>query len=196
MTHPLVDGHALPWDEKRGTQGTILFITTEALLFVVLFFSYFYLGHQAPRWPTDVPELGYALIMLAVLVSSSGVLHLAERAATRSRSAAARLAVAATILLGVFFLVLQVLEYRERLATLRPTDDAYGSIFYTITSIHGAHVLVGLGMLGFVLALPRLEHADVPPHRPLHNAALYWHFVDAVWVVIVAVLYLLPRLHR
>ena len=91
-------------------------------------------------------------------------------------------------------LVLQFFEYRNHLQTLLPTTDSYGSIFYTITTIHGAHVTLGLLMLAYAIVLPRLEPAGRPPHRPLHNAALYWHFVDIVWVFIVGLLYYLPRL--
>lgn len=195
MSPVVVDGRVLPWDDRRGTRGMALFITTEALLFVVLFFSYFYLGHDDPVWPAEPPRLFYALVMLAVLLTSSVVLHASERLLARRGSRAARLGIAATMLLGVAFLVLQGFEYHERLETVRPTEDAYGSIFYVITGLHGAHVLLGLGLLAFVVALPRLEPNDEPPYRALHNAGLYWHFVDAVWVVIVSVLYLLPRVH-
>ena len=194
MSLPALQGPALRWDDRRGTAGMWLFIATEALLFVVLFFAYFYLGHDQPRWPPDAPRASKALAMLAVLLSSSAVLHFAERKQRAGRLGAARAAVLATIGLGLAFLSIQALEYAERLRSLRPTTSAYGSIFYTITSIHGAHVTLGLLMLGFVGLLGDLGSSDAPPHRALHNAGLYWHFVDAVWVVIVSVLYLLPRL--
>jgi heme/copper-type cytochrome/quinol oxidase subunit 3 len=54
--------------------------------------------------------------------------------------------------------------------------------------------MLGLLMLGYAACVPHPEHSDDLPHRSLHNAALYWHFVDAVWVVIVALLYVLPNL--
>jgi heme/copper-type cytochrome/quinol oxidase subunit 3 len=184
---------ALPWDERRGSMGMALFIATEAFLFVALFFAYFYLGHYAPQWPPDPPKLALALVMLAVLLSSSAVLYAGEHAVQRGRPGAARAAIAVTLLLGAAFLGVQAYEYADRLRTLRPTTDAYGSIFYTITSIHALHVLLGLCMLAYVAVLPALRPMR-PPYRPLHNASLYWHFVDAVWVVIVALLYLLPRL--
>jgi heme/copper-type cytochrome/quinol oxidase subunit 3 len=74
--------------------------------------------------------------------------------------------------------------------------DAYGSIFYTITSFHAAHLMLGLFMLLYVLALPQIGPGHKPPHRALHNASLYWHFVDFVWVLIVALLYLAPNIGR
>jgi cytochrome c oxidase subunit III len=109
---------------------------------------------------------------------------------------AGRALLAVTILMGLGFMALQVIEYREHLKTLQPQSDAYGSIFYTITSFHALHLVVGLSMLAYVLILPRYEPVDRPPHKPYHNAALYWHFVDIVWGFIVAILYVAPNLQR
>lgn len=187
----------LPMDEISGTQAMLLFILSEAMLFLMLFFSYVYLGRDQPRWPMHPPpKLMLASIMLVVLAVSSVVLHWGERAVKRGRERAARGAILATIGLGLAFLALQALEYRDRLETLKPTTDAYGSIFYAITGFHAAHLLLGLAMLVYVLLLPRLEHMGAPPHRPLTNAALYWHFVAITWVVTVAVLYAAPHVIR
>jgi len=185
----------LPWDVRRGSQAIGWFILTEAMLFVAMFFSYFYLARNAATWPPDAPpKLPLALLMLVILLSSSATLEKAKWHLRRHAETAARWWVAGTILLGIVFLGVQVLEYRDHLRSLRPTSDAYGSIFYTITTIHGLHVVLGLLMLLFVLALPRLEPRTRLPYHPFHNASLYWHFVDAVWVLIVFCLYLLPRL--
>jgi cytochrome c oxidase subunit III len=187
----------LPWDNRRGTASMVLFIVTEAMLFVAMFFAYFYLGRGQPHWPMDEPpKLLLAFLMLGVLVTSSIVLQWGEHVSRRGREGAARVTIIVTILLGLVFLGLQFLEYRDHMKRLLPTTDAYGSIFYTITSIHGAHVVLGLTMLGYVLVLPKLEPTEKPPDRPLHNASLYWHFVDGVWLIIVALLYVLPNVHR
>ncbi|HVV49463.1 MAG TPA: cytochrome c oxidase subunit 3, partial [Polyangia bacterium] len=167
----------LPPDESRGTAGMALAIVTEALLFATLFFSYFLVGHRHPVWPQHPPKLALAIVLLAILVVSSGVVWLAEHSLRRGHPVAARLLVILTLLLGLGFLAVQGLEYRNHLRELRPTDGAYGSLFYVITSFHGLHVIVGLLMLAFVACLPTLTPAE-SPHRPLHNAALYWHFVD------------------
>jgi cytochrome c oxidase subunit III len=181
-------------DDRRGTWGMLLFIVTEACLFVLLFFSYFYLGHLSRGpWPPEPPKLTLAFVMLAVLLASSGILHWGEQAERRGSPFSARLAVALTVVLGAIFMALQAAEYREHLKTLRPTTNAYGSIFYTITTFHGLHLLLGLLMLVYVLLLPEIGPAHKPPHRSLTNAALYWHFVDAVWIVIVAVVYVAPN---
>ena len=184
-------------EERVGTDAMLLFILTEAMLFLMLFFTYVYLAQWNPRWPLDEPpKLTLALCMLGILWTSSAVLYWGERRAKAGAIGAARGALAATIALGVAFLVLQAFEYADHLKHLTPATDAYGSIFYTITSLHGAHVVLGLLMLCYVLLLPRIEHAPRPPHRALHNASLYWHFVDAVWGIIVVVLYLTPNFLR
>jgi heme/copper-type cytochrome/quinol oxidase subunit 3 len=134
-----------------------------------------------------------AVVMVAVLLASIAVPHAGERAEKAGRTGSARAMVGLTVLLGVAFLVLQTIEYRNHFKTLLPTENAYSSIFYTMTSIHGAHLLLGLLMLVYVLALPVIGSGTRPPHRALHNASLYWHFVDAVWLLIVALLYVAPN---
>ncbi|HET6805112.1 MAG TPA: cytochrome c oxidase subunit 3 [Frateuria sp.] len=185
----------LPWDQKRGTRAMFLFILTEAMLFVAMFFGYFYLGAGQPHWPMDdPPKLPKALWMLATLLASSGVLYTGEQLGKRGHAFAARVLVALTLCLGALFITIQVFEYRDHLRTLKPWDDAYASVFYTITSIHAVHVMTGMAFLLFTLFLPRPEHTDRPPYKALHNAGMYWHFVDLVWVFIVALLYVLPHL--
>lgn len=181
-------------DDRRGTAGMMLTILTEALLFIMLFFAYFYLAQGTWRWlDQKPPKLHLAIIMLILLLISSGVLYWGEKRLKEGRHGAARAAMGAVILIGLCFLGIQGYEYYNHLQELRPQDSAYGSIFYTITTFHAAHLMVGLIMLAYVLSLPRLEPAPKPPHRPYHNASLYWHFVDVVWVFIVALLYIAPN---
>ncbi len=187
-----------PWllvpDDKRGTFGMSLFILTEAMLFVVFFFAYFYVGHDRVSWPPVPPKVTLAVVMLAILVTSSFVLHWAERRQQRGELAAATTGTIITILLGVAFLAVQAVEYSHRLQEISPTTDAYGSLFFTITSFHGAHVFLGLLMLIYALVLPGpAGRSTRPPYRPLHNTSMYWHFVDVVWVFIVTFLYVLPQ---
>ena len=184
-------------DDRRGTWGMVMFILTEATLFVMLFFTYYYVEYNwRGPYPPEPPKLLLACIMLGVLLASSAVLHLGERAEKAGQTGRAKLFVGTTVVMGLGFLVLQVLEYRDHLKTLKPTTDAYGSIFYTITSFHGAHLVLGLLMLVYVLLLPEIGPGRKPPHRALHNASLYWHFVDFVWLLIVALLYIAPNVKR
>jgi heme/copper-type cytochrome/quinol oxidase subunit 3 len=185
----------LPLDEKRGSWAMALAIVTEALLFVSLFFAYFYVGRLHRPWPDQPPKLALAMVLLAILLASSATAWASERLLSRGAARAARAMLLTTIGLGLVFMAVQILEYRNHLRELRPTTDAYGSLFYVITSFHALHVIVGLLMMGFVALLPSLD-PDRSPHRPLHNVALYWHFVDVVWIFVVGLIYLLPRWSR
>lgn len=178
-------------DTQRGSWGMTLFIATEASLFALLFFSYFYLG---PYPNEESPKLELPLVMLGVLLTSSVVVHWAEGRVKRGSTGLARAGLAVAILLGLAFLGLQAVEYADHLRTLSPQSNAYGSLFYTMTGIHGAHVALGIGMLGYVLFLPRIDANGKPPHRALVNAARYWHFVDVIWVLLVAIVYVVPHL--
>jgi cytochrome c oxidase subunit III len=183
-----------PLDDNRGTWGIALTIATEATLFVCLFASYFYLENNKDRWAIDhPPKLHYALIMLAVLAASSVVLHWGEKQVKAQRYVAARIGLAITIVMGLVFLTISALEYLDHWKDLTPYSDSYGSIFYTIVSFHAAHVIVGLLMLTYTLILPGYSPVLRSPYRPYHVAALYWHFVDAVWFFVVGLLYVMPN---
>lgn len=186
---------SLPFEQDRGRNAMLLVIATEAFLFISLFFAYFFLGAGKDPWRFEVPpKLHYALIMLVILALSSVVLHWGEKQVKEHRDGAGRIALIATIVLGVIFFVLQIMEYREHWKTLTPTTDSYGSIFYTITSFHGLHLLVGLLILAYVLVLPHYSPTDESPYLPYKVGAMYWHFVDIVWFFIVGLLYVGPHL--
>jgi cytochrome c oxidase subunit III len=121
------------------------------------------------------------------------ILRWGEKQVERERFVQGRIALGVTILLGFVFLAISALDYKEHLQHLTPTQNAYGSIFYTITTFHVAHLILGLCMLIFVF-LPRVGRTDRPPHRPFGDAAVYWHFVDIVWVFIVGLLFILPNI--
>lgn len=185
----------LGFDQARGKQGIRLFIASEAFLFLMLFFAYFFLSFGDWRWLNqEPPKLTYAVVMLVVLIASSLVLFWGEKSVEAGRFQAGRRALAGTIVLGLVFLALSAFEYKEHLKHLTPQMNAYGSIFYTITTFHVAHLILGLLMLGYVLILPRVGLTDRPPHRPYSDVASYWHFVDIVWIFIVGLLYVLPNI--
>ena len=181
-------------DEERGKYGMWLLILTEGCLFVDLFFSYFYVGNRTHRWMEETaPRLHYVLPMLAILIASSFILHiLGERQLKKGNYGMARIGVVITIIFGLAFLVLEGLDFREHWPHTNFMSDSYGSIFNTILGFHAAHVIVGLLMLFYVLFLP-FGHVDKTPYRPLHNAALYWHFVDVVWIFVIVILYAYPN---
>lgn len=182
-------------DQQRGRQGVWLFIGSETFLFMMLFFAYFFLSFGDWRWlREEPPKLHYAIPMLVVLILSSVVLRWGEKQIERERFVPGRAALGGTLFLGLVFLALSALDYSEHLEHVTPQANAYGSIFYTITSFHVAHLLLGWFMLAYVMLLPRVGRTVRPPHRAYSDAALYWHFVDVVWVFIVVLLYILPNI--
>ena len=146
------------FDDRRGTAGMRLLIVSEAALFAMLFFSYFYITRTDwQRFVEQPPGLRFALPMLAAVLIGSAVLYLGEKQIKRRNYGRGRILLLMTILMGMVFLALQFFEHRERLKTLSPQTNAYGSIFYTITGFHTAHLIFGLMMLAYALILPRLE---------------------------------------
>ncbi len=186
-----IDG---PGRTGLASWGMSCTIVTEAALFVAMFFAYGYLfATRPPPWPPEPPpELTLATINTAILVSSSALLVWAHRQFRRGALRRPPLGLWLTLLFGTMFLGLQLVEYGHHRTS--PAVDAATSLFFAITGLHGAHVAVGLLML-LVVAVRGLRG----PFGPRHNVALrvaswYWHFVDAVWLVVFTVVYLVPRL--
>lgn len=171
----------LPHERGRGAIGMVAFIATEATLFFALLLSYGYLHARGTP-----PSLGLPALMTLLLITSSVTLHFAKRSP--------RLGLVLTLLLGASFLIAQSFEYREYLRIVTPKSGAYGSIFYTITGIHGAHVLLGLLLLSYVMLQARVGLLTPSRHLALRIVSWYWHFVDVVWIAIFSILYLAPRL--
>jgi heme/copper-type cytochrome/quinol oxidase subunit 3 len=126
------------------------------------------------------------------------VLAWGERQVKAERFAAGGLALWITVFMGLGFLTLQGFEYADHWKNLAPYSDSYGSIFYAITTLHAAHVIAGLLLLGYVGILPRYGKSRRSPHTAYKTVALYWHFVDVVWIFIVLLLYVVPHIqvHR
>ena len=174
--------------------GMMMFLLNEATLFASLIASYFYLAATNASWPpagVAKPELRLPLIMTGLLLASSGVLVYADRGLRAGDARRYRIGLVATIVLGALFLVLQTREYDVKLRVLTPSQSSYGSMFYTITGLHGAHVCFGLLFLAWAIA--RAKHGRADASAGLRNASLYWHFVDGVWLVVLTSLYLTPR---
>ncbi|HET7613756.1 MAG TPA: cytochrome c oxidase subunit I [Gemmatimonadaceae bacterium] len=176
-----------------GWWGMACLVATEAAFFGYLLFSYYYLGSISTNpWPAVVPRIGLPAINTLILISSSIAVWLAARGIRRNSNAHLVAWLGTAIVLGVVFISLQVVEYgREKFSM---THDAYGSLFYTITGFHGAHVIVGLLMLAVVFVRSARGHFSAGRHEAITNVALYWHFVDAVWLAVFTSLYITPHL--
>lgn len=185
-----------PAERERPLWAMALFIATEAMLFVMLFFAYFYLAGSKPNWPLhEDPSYTKALIMLGVLLLSSGVAHWGQKGIERGDNFTLQLGLVITLALGGAFIYITYQEYAAHLKKLTPWENAYGSIFYTITSLHFLHLVLGLLMLTFVLLRSFAGHFNEHRHAAVKNAVRYWHFVDLVWLFVVGILYLSPQFY-
>ncbi|HEY3704398.1 MAG TPA: heme-copper oxidase subunit III [Terracidiphilus sp.] len=194
---PRVSLATLPLDQKRGMHGMWCVIATESMLFVTMFAAYYYLGSNKDRWADLVaPKWWLALILMVILLASSAVLMWGEHQVKKGGFTAARIALWVTVLMGLGFLALQGFEYAVEWKDTTPYSDSYGSIFYAITSLHALHVIAGLLLLMYVGVMPRYGPTARTPHKPYTTVGMYWHFVDAVWVFIVLLLYIIPNLQR
>jgi heme/copper-type cytochrome/quinol oxidase subunit 3 len=172
----------------------LLFIVTETALFVLLLASYFYVrAHSETGWPqagAEDPKLLRPAVMTVLLMVSSIPAYLAEHSAKRGNDRRLLLSLGATFLLGAAFLALQAWEYTSELDRMSPHDSAYASLFYTVTSVHGAHVAVGLVLLTWTFAMALAGKFSPERNLGVQNVSLYWHFVHLVWLAVFVSLYL------
>jgi heme/copper-type cytochrome/quinol oxidase subunit 3 len=189
---------APPVGRPTGWWGMLMVLATEGALFAILLASYFYLRFRSPgAWPPgghDDPAVLIPLVMTALLLLSSVTVHGAELGIRSGDQRRLRLGVALTLLLGAAFLALQALEYHEELRDVTPRTDAYGSIFYTVTGLHGAHVMLGLLLLLWTQFFAWRGAYAAERHVAVQVTALYWHFIPVVWVLVFLTLYVSPRL--
>jgi heme/copper-type cytochrome/quinol oxidase subunit 3 len=180
------DSLPLHHEADVSSWGMILFLATEGVFFVSLIAGYHFLRMQAPAWPpegTAGPDLILPLVNTALLIGSSAAYIQAERGLRQGRSSRLRGGLLIAVLLGVIFLGLQAVEYTR--STLIPSADAYSGLFYAITGIHAVHVLVGVIMLFATLIWAEGGRFSRSRHAVVTNVGYYWHFVDAVWVLLV-----------
>jgi cytochrome c oxidase subunit 3 len=169
----------------RINVGVTLWLASDVMFFAGLFAAYFTLRGAAVTWPPADVHLDALRggLSTAVLVLSSLTLHRAEHATRKRR----RSWLVVTLLLGAAFLANQLVEYATVGFTV--SSSAFGSMFFIMTGFHGLHVLGGLVLIALVTAAA-FVHRDAGD-RTQQVVSYYWHFVDAVWIVLYATLYLL-----
>ena len=177
-----------------GWWAMVWTIATEAALFAFLLFSFFYLGSQSrSAWPPTGPlALELALPNTIILILSSVAYMWGERGIRAGNRTRLRAGLRIAFVLGLIFVIIQAIEWKH--LPFGVQDQAFGSMFYTITGFHGAHVIVGLLMNLFVQADAERGVYTRESHLAVTNAGMYWHFVDIVWLFVFASLYISPRL--
>jgi len=174
-----------------GRIGMTIFLASDLMGFGGLLLAYAVLRVRAPVWPEPALRFDRTLagVLTLLLLASSGTMNAAVGAARGGRTSVRRW-LAATVALGAAFLVGQAIEF-DSLATTRHVglaSDHAASTFYVIAGFHGLHVAAG------ILAL--LGVARRGARESIEVAALYWQFVDLVWIVIFTVVYLIPVVPR
>ncbi|MBX3052847.1 MAG: cytochrome c oxidase subunit I [Caldilineaceae bacterium] len=177
---------------EKNKLGVSAFLLGEANFFLLLVLAYLILHNASATGPAAANTLDplRAGLNTLFLLASSFTIWRAEKAQA-AQSASGRIWLAGTILLGALFLIGQGLEYRTLfLQDVTVGGNLFGASFYTVTGFHGFHVLVGLIALTTVLVVSLGKKAKGLPSRGLAAVALYWHFVDVVWIALFAVVYL------
>lgn len=166
--------------------GLWLFLVSDAFVFGGLLISRFYLmGATRPHL-----EQTLGLLVTSVLLLSSFFMNRADTAMARGDQKGMTRNTLITLLLGTGFLV-GVLGFEWRLAPFGPADGVQGAIFYMLTGMHAFHVLTGVIFLGFVYRNGRKGLYSRKKHWQVEAAAIYWHFVDVVWIFFYPSLYLI-----
>jgi cytochrome c oxidase subunit 3 len=175
--------------------GIYFFIASEVMLFGSFFTAYFFarvVVHKGP-WPPHPYHLPVYLALLntIILVTSSFTMHWALQSIKRNNRTGLISGLALTFGLGLTFLLIQAREY-TRLG-FSPHDLAFGSTFYGLTGLHGAHVFIGLNLLLYALIRSVRGHYGPAPHDHLgvEVPGIYWHFVDGMWIVVYTTVYVL-----
>ena len=172
--------------------GMLLFIISEVMLFGAFFTAYFWIRVvNGAEWPAEGNELPVAIagVNTAILVSSSLTIHWAVLGARNENRFALKAGLFTTLMLGATFLIIQVNEYVN--IGFSPADHSQGTIFYGLTGLHGAHVFVGLTLLLFATIRAFRGHFSAKEHRGVEVPGIYWHFVDVMWIVVYATIYIL-----
>jgi cytochrome c oxidase subunit 3/cytochrome o ubiquinol oxidase subunit 3 len=191
-----IPGTDLPWElPSRGRVGMVSLIAAESAIFIIFVVAYLFYSGKSLTGPVPKDVLQVPVFYTVCLLSSSLTIHFAIRAVRQGRVKTFRNWWFGTVALGAAFLYGTAREwYRlifEEGLTIR--TNLFGTTYYSLVGLHGFHVTVGLILLSMVLAFTLLGHIGNEHAYRLDVLSLYWHFVDAVWVVVFTVVYVIGR---
>ncbi len=176
--------------------GTWLFLASEVMLFGALFSTYIILRVGSVSWPegSSILNVPLATLNTMVLITSSVTMVMSWFSLATQHIGRYRLYLALTILLALVFLVVKYFEYGAKFEHhLFPSSNTFLAIYFTLTGLHGLHVIGGIVVNTYLLTWgSRLWKTNpVQLTGRVECAGLYWHFVDLVWIFLFPVLYLL-----
>jgi cytochrome c oxidase subunit 3 len=198
------ESHAVHRDDFGAKLGMWLFLVTEINLFGGLFIAYSYMRH---KYPAEFHEAGAELnatlgvTNTIVLLTSSLTVVLSIMAIQQGKKALSQRFLTSTILLGATFLVIKAFEWSAKfhhglypssahLATLPHGEQIFFGLYFTMTGLHGVHVLVGICVLGVMARMIGSGKISQDRNVTLENGGLYWHLVDVIWIFLLPLFYL------
>jgi heme/copper-type cytochrome/quinol oxidase subunit 3 len=194
---PLSEATAPARGEGRPTPwwGMVCLIMTEATLFAGLIGSYFFYRASAKQWPppgVEEPKLTLSIIMSFVLWGSSIPMLIAEHGIKKGRQMRLRFGLMMAWVMGAAFLGYSMKDFSE--LKFSWGENAYASIYYTTVGLHTFHVFVGLVMSAVVQIKAWLGKFSEQRHVTVQVYAMYWHFVDVVWLFVMPTFILSPHI--
>ena len=179
----------------RGTVGILCLILAESSIFIIFVVAYIYYMGKSLSGPTPRQVLELPILGTVCLLSSSITVHWSVSSLRKHNSRNCALGLAATILLGAIFLATTANEWYHLIhdygLTIR--TNLFGTTFYSLVGLHATHVVIGLIMLTIALIVSLRGHMSQHHEQRLDVLSYYWHFVDAVWVVVFSVVYVFGR---
>ncbi len=180
---------------SRGRVGMASLIAAESAIFIIFVIAYLYYSGKTLTGPLPRDVLQIPVFYTICLLSSSLTIHFAIRAVRRGSVSSFRNWWLGTVALGAAFLYGTAREWYRLIFDegLTVRTNLFGTTYYSLVGLHGFHVIVGLILLSTVLTFTLLGHVGQGHAYRLDVLSLYWHFVDAVWVVVFTVVYIIGR---
>lgn len=178
-------------EEGNKMFGFVVFLLSESVIFLSFFAGYVVYKLTIPNWlPSGVDglEVVAPAINTVVLVASSFVIYLAERALQNHNLWRYRLFLLVTMAMGSYFLIGQAIEWRG--LEFGFTSGAFGGMFYLLTGFHGLHVFTGILLQLIILVRSFIPGNFESGHFGVNATSLFWHFVDVIWIVLFVLLYI------
>ncbi len=186
----------IDWDRPdRGRVGMFALIAAEAAIFTIFVVAYLFYVGKSLTGPMPKDVFSVPVFYTVCLLSSSLTIHLAAKFLRQGSVLRFGMLWLATIALGTAFLYGTATEWHRLIYKegLTISTNLFGTTYYSLVGLHGFHVVVGLLSLSIVMAFTLLGNVRSEHAERIDVLSLYWHFVDAVWVVVFTVVYMIGR---
>jgi cytochrome c oxidase subunit III len=195
ITTPFPEASATWRLPYKGKVGMACLIIAESAIFTIFVVAYLYYTGKSLTGPTPGEVLETPIFFTVCLLSSSLTIHLASKLLERGKHGAFLALWFLTIVLGALFLYGTAREWHRLIYEhgLTISTNLFGTTYYSLVGLHATHVTVGLLMLTIVLLFGLAGRIGREQSARIDVLSMYWHFVDAVWVVVFAVVYVLGR---